>query len=227
MGIFTRMRDIVSSNINAMLDRAEDPEKLIRLMIQEMEDTLVEIKASCAGAMAEGSKLQRRLDQVRAHAREWERKARLAVDKGREDLAREALLEKRRHAQQAEQLQVQRAETEAVVDQYQDDIMQLETKLDQVREKQRVLIQRHIHARQQMRAQQDIRRAGAAEVMMRFEKFQQRVERMEAEAELVNPGFKSTLDSELGALESDDEIERELQALKGGRKQDSSQEPPA
>ena len=105
--------------------------------------------------------------------------------------------------------------------------MQLETKLDQVREKQRVLIQRHIHARQQMRAQQDIRRAGAAEVMMRFEKFQQRVERMEAEAELVTPGFKSTLDSELGALESDDEIERELQALKGGRKQDSSQEPPA
>ena len=90
MGIFTRMRDIISSNINAMLDRAEDPEKLIRLMIQEMEDTSVEIKASCAQAMAAQTKARRELDQAASAAAAWEQKATLALDKGRDDLAREA-----------------------------------------------------------------------------------------------------------------------------------------
>ena len=88
MGIFTRFRDIVSSNINAMLDRAEDPEKMIKLMIREMEDTLVEIKAACAGAMAEKKKVVRRLEEVRERANLWEERARLAVAKGRDDLAR-------------------------------------------------------------------------------------------------------------------------------------------
>ena len=98
MGIFTRMRDIISSNINAMLDKAEDPEKLVRLMIQEMEDTLVEIKASCAGAMAAKKKVQRALDHANNRAKEWKEKAALAVDKGRDDLAREALVESKRAA---------------------------------------------------------------------------------------------------------------------------------
>ena len=91
MGIFTRFRDIVSSNINAMLDKAEDPEKLVRLMIREMEDTLVEIKASCAGVMAGAKKVERQLDEVRARIRYWEEKAPLAVSKGRDDLARQPL----------------------------------------------------------------------------------------------------------------------------------------
>src|SRR5215467_12325943 len=95
MGIFTRVSDIISSNINAMLDKAEDPEKLIRLMIQEMEDTLVEIKASCAGVMATKKRVQRELDEVMARAEQWGQRAQLAMNKGREDLAREALVEKR------------------------------------------------------------------------------------------------------------------------------------
>ena len=95
MGIFTRFRDIVSSNINAMLDSAEDPEKLIKLMIREMEDTLIEIKASCAGVMAERKKEQRQLEEIEARAKHWGEKAELAVRKGRDDLAREALLQKR------------------------------------------------------------------------------------------------------------------------------------
>ena len=90
MGIFTRFRDIISSNINAMLDKAEDPEKLISLMIREMEDTLVEIKASCAGVMANKKKLQRQMSEAQARSENWEQKAALAVTKGRDDLAREA-----------------------------------------------------------------------------------------------------------------------------------------
>ena len=216
MGIFTRLRDIISSNINAMLDRAEDPEKLIRLMIQEMEDTLVEIKASCAGAMAEATKVDRLLAESRERARDWADKARLAVDRGREDLARQALLEKRRHQKRIQDLEVRLAEAQALVEQYQGDILQLEEKLAQVREKQRILVQRHIRARQQKRAQYDIQRARSAEVLMRFEKFQNRVERMEAEAELVNFGRRDGLERHFEELAQDDEIERELRALKEG-----------
>ena len=93
MGIFTRFRDIISSNLNAMLDKAEDPEKLIRLMIREMEDTLVEIKTACAGVMAGGKKIKRQIGSLGARAQYWEEKAELAVNKGRDDLAREALVE--------------------------------------------------------------------------------------------------------------------------------------
>jgi phage shock protein A len=92
MGIFTRFRDIISSNINAILDKAEDPEKLIKLMIREMEDTLVEIKAACAGAMASSKKVQRQLDTLHERVRYWEEKAEIAVKKGRDNLAREALV---------------------------------------------------------------------------------------------------------------------------------------
>jgi phage shock protein A len=217
MGIFTRLRDIVSSNINTMLDKAEDPEKLIRLMIQEMEDTLVEIKASCAGAMAEATKIGRQREAMEDRANQWGQKAELAVDKDREDLAREALLEKRRFLERAAGLDQELTEAQALVERYQDDIIQLEEKLASVREKQRLLIQRHIHARHQRKAQQDIRRVDSSDVIMRFEKFQNRVERMEAEAELVNFGRKPDLEDSFARLEEDEEIERELSELKQAR----------
>ncbi len=213
MSIFTRVRDIINSNINAMLDKAEDPEKLIRLMIQEMEDTLVEIKASCAGAMATKKKIQRELDQTLARAKQWGERAQLAVNKGREDLAREALIEKRRYRNQAETLEKELAQCDAIVEQYQEDIVQLEEKLNTAREKQRMLVQRHIHAQRKQRAQQELRRIDSVEVMLRFEKFENRIERMEAEADLVNFGRKRSLEDEFALLE-DDEIEQELQALK-------------
>ena len=95
MGIFTRFRDIVSSNINAMLDSAEDPDKMIKLMIREMEDTLIEIKSSCAGVIASRKKLERKYDELVERRDLWAERAGLAVNKGRDDLAREALMEKR------------------------------------------------------------------------------------------------------------------------------------
>ena len=214
MGIFTRVRDIISSNINAMLDKAEDPEKLVKLMIQEMEDTLVEIKASCAGAMAAQKKVERAAQEAGSRADQWEEKAELAVSKGRDELAREALLEKRRYRERAEALERELAECEALVGQYQDDIMQLEDKLAAAREKQRLLVQRHIHARRRKRAEKEIRRVETSDALIRFEQFENRIERMEAEADLVNFGRRSTLEEEIKQLEGDEEIEQELQALK-------------
>ena len=214
MGIFTRFRDIISSNINAILDKAEDPEKLIKLMIREMEDTLVEIKAACAGAMASSKKVQRQLDTLHDRIHYWEEKAELAVKRGRDNLAREALVEKRRYTHRMDGLEKELTEHNLLIEQYQDDIRQLEDKLKSAREKQRILVQRHIHADRKIRAQEEIRRVDSSEAMMKFDELENRIERMEAEADLVNFGKSTALEAEFDSLGVDEEIEKELQALK-------------
>jgi phage shock protein A len=214
MGIFTRFRDIISSNINAILDKAEDPEKLIKLMIREMEDTLVEIKAACAGTMASSKKVQRQVDTLHDQIYYWEEKAELAVKKGRDDLAREALVEKRRHTRRIEGLENELTEHNLLIEQYQDDIRQLEDKLKSARDKQRLLVQRHIHANRKRQAQEEIRRVDSSDAMFKFDELENRIERMEAEADLVNFGKKSVLEAEFDTLGVDEEIEKELLALK-------------
>ncbi len=223
MGIFSRFRDIINSNISAMLDKAEDPEKLIKLMIREMEDTLVEIKASCAGVMANSKKAQRQMEEVRSRGKYWEERATLAVTKSRDDLAREALLEKRRYADRAEALLQESIKLDALVEQYQDDIRQLEEKLESAREKQRILVQRHIRANGKKRAQEEIRRFDSSEAIIKFENFENRIERMEAEADLVNFGRKPAQEAEWEGLLVDEEIEKELESLKSSlAKEDES-----
>jgi phage shock protein A len=214
MGIFTRFRDIISSNINAMLDKAEDPEKLIRLMIREMEDTLVEIKTACAGVMAGGKKIKRQLEGLGARVQYWEEKAELAVNKSRDDLAREALIEKRKFNRRMETLENDLAEHDLLIEQYQDDIRQLEEKLKSARDKQRMLVQRHIHAQKKMQAQEEMRRIDSSQTVMKFDELENRIERMEAEADLINYGKKTSLEEELERLSVDEEIENELRALK-------------
>jgi phage shock protein A len=214
MGIFTRFRDIVSSNINAMLDKAEDPEKLIRLMIREMEDTLVDLKAACAGVLANRKKVERTLEDLKSRISYWGRNAELAVTKGRDDLAREALLEKRKYVERMEGLDQELSELVRLVDQYHEDIGELEQRLQAAREKQRTLVQRHIHATRKRRAQEEIRRADGAEAVFRFEQLENRIDHMEADADLVNFKGKAGLAGEFDNLAVDEEIERELQGLK-------------
>ena len=214
MGIFTRFRDIVGSNINSMLDRAEDPEKLIKMMIQEMEDTLIELKSACAGVIAARKKVERQLEAAENRSEFWEAKAQLAVNKGRDDLAKEALIEKRRFVQSAESFANELIEHDSLLDQYKDDIRQLEEKLKSAREKERILVQRHIHAARKRRAQEEIRRIDSADAIIKFEELERHIEHMEAEAELVNFGRKPSLEEEFERLDLDEQIERELQALK-------------
>ncbi len=214
MGIFTRVRDIISSNINSMLDKAEDPEKLVKMMIREMEDTLVEIKANCAGGMATKKKIKREMETVLDLAKTWDAKAQLAINKGREDLAREALMEKRRHVERAEALEEELEQSKTLVTQCQSDIMQLEDKLSAAREKQRTLVQRHTNANTKKKAQHQIRRYDTSDALERFDNFQQRIDRMEADAELVNYGRKSSLADQFKELETDEGIEKELAAMK-------------
>ena len=218
MGIFTRFRDIINSNLNAMLDKAEDPEKLIKLMIREMEDTLVELKASCAGVMAGSKKLERNIDEVKGRVDYWAEKAPLAVSKGRDDLAREALIQKRKYAERVTALEAEIKEHETLIDEYQNDIRQLEEKLSGAREKQRMLVQRHIHATRKRKAQEDIRRVESSDAIYRFDDLENRIERMEAEADLVNFGKGGALEAEFEQLGLDDEIEKELNDLKNADK---------
>ena len=217
MGIFTRFRDIVSANINAMLDRAEDPEKLIKLMIREMEDTLVELKSSCAGTIANQKKVSRILEETRDKEAFWDNKAGLAVSRGRDDLARQALLEKRRYAQRCEAVEQELDELGAIVEQYKDDIQELENKLNSAREKQRMLVQRHIRAQRKKKAHQEIRRVDSAEAMQKFEEMESHIERMEAEADLVNYGKKTSLEAAFEEISADDDIERQLHDLKSSQ----------
>jgi phage shock protein A len=179
-----------------------------------MEDTLVEIKAACAGAMASNKKVQRQLDTLHDRIRYWEDKAELAIKKGRDNLAREALVEKRRYTRRVDGLENEITEHNLLIEQYQDHIRQLEDKLKSARDKQRLLVQRHIHANRKRQAQEEIRRVDSSEAMLKFDELENRIERMEAEGDLVNFGKKTALEAEFDTLGVDEEIEKELQALK-------------
>ncbi len=214
MGIFTRFKDIVSANINAMLDKAEDPEKMIKLMIQEMEDTLVEIKATCAGAMATKARVNRALDDIAGRADDWENKARLAISKGREDLAREALAEKRVFANEGDRLRKEMDQLDEIVAKYKNDISQLEEKLTNARKKHQMLLQRHAQAQNRYKAQSVLRKTESYDAFTRFDAFENRIERMEADADLVNAKARASLEDEFSKLETDETLENELAALK-------------
>lgn len=214
MTVFSRFRDIIGSNINSMLDKAEDPEKLIRLMIQEMEDTLVEIKASCAGTMANRARTLRSLDQASERAESWADKAELAIEKGREDLAREALIEKRQFEEEAGRLSQEAEQLSALVDQYQNELAQLEEKLETARQKHRVLVERAHAATRRRKSQQQIRRAETTDAFTRFEKLESRIDRMESDADLVNYARKPTLEEAFSRLENDSALDNEMEALR-------------
>lgn len=216
MGVFTRFKDIVSSNLNAILDRAEDPRKMIRLMIQEMEETLVEMKSSCAEVMAERARVGREKDEAEAAAERWRERAALAVSKGRDDLAREALIEKNAMRERVRSLEGEARGLNEVVESARADIVRLEDKLAAAKEKQRVLAARHERAGESLRAASRIGNAVSADAAVRFDKFESRIERLEAEAEMAHSSTGPSLDKEFQGLEQEEILEKELSELKAG-----------
>ena len=223
MSIFSRFQDIVSSNINAMLDNTEDPEKMLRLMISEMEGTLIDIKRSCAQVMANVIIIQRQQKETTAREKAWEENAELAVASSRDDLAREALLEKRRYSRKVESLERELRGLSEVVSGYKSDISQLEDKLNSAREKRRILIQRHIHARRRKCMEERMHCIDSSESILKFEQLRNRIDRMESEADLVNYGTQTSSDKgfdSLLACAEKDAIEAELRSLKTSRYSD-------
>lgn len=222
MGIFSRFKDIVTSNISSMLDKAEDPEKLIRLMLREMEETLVELKAGCAATMAEAAKSRRALDEVRDEVAQWEHRAELALKAGREDMAREALTEKLQAGERLERLEAEAEGFEHLVQKCRDDIRLLEERIQNTKDRQRLLVERHGQAQLRHQARQQVCAADSVDAMRRFDSLDQRIARMENEAELAyTPPNKH---SEFRTLEHDAAVSEQLDAL---RKKLDRQDTPA
>jgi phage shock protein A len=214
MGIFSRLTDIINSNINSILDKAEDPEKIIRMVIQEMEDTLVEVRSSAAKAIADQKDVERRLKKLGQVQADWEKKAELAISKGRDDLAKGALIEKSKVADMAANLEEELSHLQEALGRNEDDVIKLEAKLREARAKKATIQARHKTASAKVRVKKNLYDNRIQDAFDRFDKIDQRLDRVEAEAEAMDLGKGQTLAEEIAGLEANDEIEQELAALK-------------
>jgi len=214
MGIFSRFSDIVNANINAVLEKAEDPEKIIRLMVQEMEDTLVEIRSAAAKCIADRKELGRHIDHLEREQDEWSRRAELAVRREREDLARAALAEKQAIGDQVQQMKSEMEHLDAQLDKFNADITQLQGKLNDAKARQRSIVIRHKTASSQLSARKHIHSDRLDEMLFRFESAERRIDRMESEAEAIGMGRGRSLADEIAGLEDNDRVEAELADLK-------------
>ncbi|MBO6689871.1 MAG: phage shock protein PspA [Hyphomonas sp.] len=216
MGMFSRLGDIINSNINAMLDGAEDPEKIARLMIQEMEDTLVEVRTAAARAMADKKEMEREIAHYSNIRNDWETKAGLAIDKDREDLARGALIAKQKAEQEITRREEAMDLAEEAFHKRQDDLTRLQAKLDEAKAKHRALMMRRETAEQRIRVRTQTYDTRVDDALARYANVERKVDELEAYADTIR-GVEPTLEQEFAALERNDVIEEELNALKKKR----------
>ncbi len=214
MSIFSRFTDIINANINSLLEKAEDPEKIIRLMIQEMEDTLVEIRSAAAKCIADRKEQRRYAEFLEREKEGWARRAELAVRQGREDLARAALAEKQALNDEIDQTAHETKMLDEQLEKFNSDITQLQSKLGDAKTRQRSIVIRHKTATTQLAARKHIHDDKIDEMLFRFENAEQRIDRVEAQGESLDMGRRKGLAEEIEALEGDDRVEDELAALK-------------
>ncbi|AEV29838.1 phage shock protein A (IM30), suppresses sigma54-dependent transcription [Sphaerochaeta pleomorpha str. Grapes] len=212
MGVFSRFLDIVNANINSLLDKAEDPEKMIRLMMQEMEDTLIELKSSCAAKMAGRAKTERMYKESENAMQRWQSRAELAIAKGREDLAREALLEKKRAKAEVDRLSGELDVADGLIKTSKDEINQIEDKLASVKQKYQVMVERAKRAKEEQAAQDTLRRAAESATYDRFSSMEEKIDRMQA-GNTLNRARSSNLDDRFKDLEQMDDIDAEIAEL--------------
>ena len=213
MSIFSRFTDIINSNINSILDKAEDPEKMVRLIIQEMEETLVEVRTQSAKLIADKKELSRRIERLHLEAEEWESKAEIALSKGREDLARAALKEKSLAEEATMALEADLEVIDINLDKLSGDIGLLQQKLGDAKTRQKGLIVRSRTAESRMGVKRQLHDVDIDEAMSRFDRYERKIDDLEGEVEAYDLGQK-TLSDEIGELENDERIDEALARLK-------------
>ena len=214
MGIFTRFSDIVNSNINAILDKAEDPEKIVRLMIQEMEDTLVEVRSAAARSIADKKDLNRKIERLDRDSDDWDQKAELALRKGREDLAKAALVEKSRVTAAVDLLKQDYLAVDEGLAKLNEDIARLESKLEDAKSRQKSLLARHKTANSRLAVRKKIHDYKIEDAMVRFEQYTRRIDDVEGRVEAYDLGLPKDLNHEFASLEAEESVNEELDALK-------------
>ena len=221
MGVFSRFMDIINSNINSLLDQAENPEKMIKLMINEMEDTIIEIKTNCAAAIGAENTAKRKVTELEGLVDRWQKRAELAISKGRDDLAREALLEKKRLSAELDRLRAESDRYDNLVKKYKDDIAKLEEKLSNAKAKFRAMREQAAREAEAKRKQQGSQytytynwssKNKDADPVDRFSKMEEHIDKMSGRK---NPDAENRdTESKFKDLEEQDEIESELEQLK-------------
>ena len=212
--IFTRTRDIIAANVTDLLDRAEDPARMIRMIIMEMEETLVEVRATAARSIADIKEMRRavqRLDSLQAN---WAEKAGLALEKGREDLARAALSEKQKAADMADGLRVEMTEIEQVLRGYEQDIARLQAKLAEARSRQAAIANRLESAVTRAKARELLHGSRTEDAFSRFEVLERRADLAEGYAEAMGLTGPKSLEEEIAELKAADKVDAELESLK-------------
>ncbi len=214
MSIFSRLTDIVQSNLNSLLDRAEEPEKLIRLIIQEMEDTLVEVRSSTVKIIAEKKEIERRVADLHRERDEWDRKAEVALTRDREDLAKGALLAKSKVAEQADALAEQLVQVEAALSKANEDISRLQAKLTDAKTREKALVARTQTASNRVKVRTVLHDERINDALSRFEQVERNLDEMEGRVEAYDVGRSKSLTEEIAELEAAHKVEEDLAALK-------------
>ncbi|GLX84726.1 phage shock protein PspA [Thalassotalea loyana] len=217
MGIFSRFTDIINANINNLLDKAEDPAKMVRLIIQEMEDTLVEVRSSSAKTLADKKDLQRQITRFQRDAEQWQEKAELALSKERDDLARAALVEKNKCNEAAQAMSEELEHVDEHMAKLQDEITQLQEKLADAKARQKAIIMREKTASSRLKVKSKIDSDKVNDALSRFDRYERKIDDIEAQVESYDLGAKSLAD-EIADLESAEQVDDELAELKAKMK---------
>lgn len=213
MSIFSRLSDIINSNITSLLDKAEDPAKLIRLVIQEMEETLVEVRSTTAKIIADKKELARRNDKLARQADDWQQKAELALSKAREDLAKAALIEKSSVTEVINLVTDDMHNLDESLEKLTREIEQLQAKLNDARSRQKTILLRHSATQSRRAVNAQLNNGSIDQVINRFEHYERKIDQMESEIE-ADGLARTSIAAEFAALEKDGKIEQELAALK-------------
>ncbi len=214
MTIFSRLSDIVNANLNALLDRAEDPAKLIRLVIQEMEDTLVEVRSSAVRIIAERKELERRIAGLIQERDEWARKAEFALSRAREDLARGALLAKAQVNHNLDEAQAHLAHITEGLEAQNADLSKLQAKLADAKTREKFLANRRNTATAQLKLRSKLHDGRVTDAFAKFERVEKALDEMEGKVEAYDLGHTKTLADAFAELEADQSVTDELEALK-------------